>query len=270
MDFLVAENVAVILSLDGRKEVNDACRVTANGVGSYDVVLPRIQRMVAKNPVSYYVRGTFTKKNLDFARDVEHLIRCGFTNISLEPAVGKAKDYAIGEEDLPRVLEEYERLTAVLWDHFREGKEVNFFHFNIDFDRGPCLAKRLTGCGAGVEYLAVTPKGEIYPCHQFVGCEEYLMGDVYNGVTNTGVRSLFVSNQLFSKSECRKCWARYYCGGGCAANAYFENGSLGKPAQVSCAMQRKRIECAILLESLKRLRADDHEASSCTRAGHND
>ncbi|NSW82117.1 MAG: thioether cross-link-forming SCIFF peptide maturase [Syntrophothermus sp.] len=257
MDFLLAEHIALILSLDGRQEVNDACRVSSSGKGSYDLVLPRIQMAVAKNPHSYYVRGTFTKKNLDFGRDLEHLVECGFTNVSLEPAVGGAEGYAIGEADLPRVLQEYEQLAGILWDYYLRGKEVNFFHFNIDFERGPCLAKRVTGCGAGVEYLAVTPKGEIYPCHQFVGNQDYLMGDIYKGLRNTEVRGLFAENQLFFKEDCRTCWARHYCGGGCAANAYFENGDLKKTSQVSCAMQRKRIECAIWLETQKRLLAEE-------------
>ena len=256
VDFLVAEEISLIMSLDGRPEVNDANRISAGGKGSYHSVLPRIQAAVAQKPPSYYVRGTFTKENLDFSRDLEHLIECGFDNISLEPAVGGADRFAIGEPELPRVLEEYERLAEVLFDRYSRGREIDFFHFNIDFEGGPCLAKRVTGCGAGVEYLAVTPEGDIYPCHQFVGNPDFLMGSVYQGLTNPDVRQLFVENQLFYKEDCKKCWARYYCGGGCAANAYLENRDLKKPSRVSCAMQRKRIECAIWLDAKKRLRQD--------------
>lgn len=248
MDYLVEEGISVILSLDGRREVNDRCRLLNNGQGSYDVVLPRIQQMVARNPVSYYVRGTFSRGNLDFTQDLEHLIACGFTNLSLEPAVGPYEEFAIGEEVIPRVLEEYDRLTRALWAHYQAGQEINYFHFNLDLARGPCLARRLTGCGAGGEYLAITPGGDIYPCHQFIGEEEFLMGNVETGITDPQVKQRLTRNYLSSKAECRKCWARFYCGGGCHANAYFSNGCLEIPARTACAMHRKRVECAIYLE----------------------
>ncbi len=259
VDFLNEENIAIILSLDGRPEINDANRITPAGKGSYHLVLPRIQMAVAQKPSSYYVRGTFTKDNLDFSQDLLHLIECGFDNISLEPAVGGANRFGITESELPRILEEYERLAEVILESYAKGRKINFFHFNIDFERGPCVAKRVTGCGAGVEYLAVTPQGEIYPCHQFVGNQDFVMGTVHEGLSNSSLRRLFAENQLFYKDECRKCWARYYCGGGCAANAYFENQDLKKPSSVTCAMQRKRVECAIWLEAQKSLAAEKSE-----------
>lgn len=258
MDFIVREGISVILSLDGRPEVNDRYRLLRDGRGSYDIIVARIQAMVAKQPVSYYIRGTFCRENLDFTRDLEHLISCGFTNISLEPAVGDCRDLAIGEEELPRVLLEYDRLTEVLWSQYCQGRKVNFFHFNLDLNRGPCLAKRLTGCGAGIEYLAVTPGGDIYPCHQFVGVADFLMGNVKQGIVNRSIKQRFACSQLANKKECRSCWARFFCGGGCHAGAYYVNHDLRKPAAVSCTMHRKRVECAIYLETRKRLAQHDN------------
>lgn len=253
MDTIVREGVSVILSLDGRKEVNDRYRVLSNGQGSYDTIFPRIQQMVAKKPASYYIRGTFSRSNLDFTQDFEHLVACGFTNVSLEPAVGPYPEFAIGEADLPGVLSEYDKLTEALWSHYQAGRDINFFHFNLDLNRGPCLAKRLTGCGAGGEYLAITPGGDVYPCHQFVGQEDFLMGNVCEGHLDSGVRARFTGNHLANKEECLGCWARFFCGGGCFASAYFTNRDLAKPARVACAMHRKRIECAIFLDIMKKL-----------------
>ncbi|NLV22304.1 MAG: thioether cross-link-forming SCIFF peptide maturase [Syntrophomonadaceae bacterium] len=253
IDFVQAENISVILSLDGRPQINDRHRILNNGAGTYDLILPRIKKMVDSKPKSYYIRGTFTKKNLDFSEDLRHIAELGFDSISLEPAVGEDNGYSIQEEDLGQVLAEYERLTDLLYEYKRAGRKIDFFHYNLDMQKGPCLAKRLSGCGAGMEYLVVTPNGDIYPCHQFVGEKEFLLGNIFNGQLNEQLRSDFAGNHLQNKSECRKCWARYFCGGGCHANAYHTNGDIRKPSQVSCIMHRKRIEGAIFLETMERL-----------------
>ncbi|MEN6461711.1 MAG: thioether cross-link-forming SCIFF peptide maturase [Syntrophomonas sp.] len=252
MDFIIDNGISVILSLDGRPEVNDFHRILNNGQGSYDLVLPNIKKMVARNPVSYYVRGTFSRKNLDFASDLEHLLELGFDCISLEPAVGTDNSHSIKKDDLPRVLEEYERLTDVLLDYHQQGKNVHFFHYNLDLQKGPCIAKRTSGCGAGNEYIVITPEGDIYPCHQFVGEDKFYMGNVMNGELNEEIKSLFQHNRLPDK-ECRDCWARYFCGGGCHANAYHNSGDISKPDTTSCTMHKKRIEGAIYLDLQKQL-----------------
>ena len=253
IDFVQAENIGVILSLDGRPETNDRHRILNNGAGTYDLIVPKIKKMVDSKPKSYFIRGTFTKKNLDFSEDLRHIAELGFDAISLEPAVGEDNGYSIQEEDLGQVLTEYERLTDLLYEYKRAGREIDFFHFNLDMQKGPCLAKRLSGCGAGMEYLVVTPNGDIYPCHQFVGEKQFLLGNIFAGQLNEKLRGEFARNHLQNKSECRKCWARYFCGGGCHANAYHANGDIGKPSQVSCIMHRKRIEGAIYLETMERL-----------------
>ncbi|MGB4303187.1 MAG: thioether cross-link-forming SCIFF peptide maturase [Syntrophomonadaceae bacterium] len=254
MDYLVKENVGVILSLDGRQEVNDRYRVLNDGQGSYQTILPKIHRMIEKGPVSYYVRGTYTRNNLDFCADVGHIIEQGIDCLSLEPAVGAGSDFAIGEEDLPQVLNEYGKLALLLLEYHQQGRQIHFFHYDLDLQKGPCLAKRQTGCGAGSHYLAVTPEGDIYPCHQFVGHGEYCMGNVLeNQELHQGIRHKFTSNTLLVKEECRQCWARNFCGGGCHANNYFTNGSISQPDKVACAMHRRRVEAAIYLELKKRL-----------------
>lgn len=253
IEFVQAENMSVILSLDGRREVNDRHRILNNGAGTYDLILPKIRQMVQSKPKSYYIRGTFTKKNLDFSEDLRHIAELGFEAISLEPAVGEDNGYSIQQEDLGQVLTEYERLTDLLYEYKRTGREIDFFHFNLDMQKGPCLAKRLSGCGAGMEYLVVTPNGDIYPCHQFVGEKEFLLGNIFDGQLNEKMRHDFAHNQLQNKEECRNCWARYFCGGGCHANAYHANGDISKPSQVSCIMHRKRIEGAIYLQAMERL-----------------
>ena len=250
IDWVIANDISVILSLDGRKMVNDQHRLLNNGEGSYDLIVPHIQKMVARQPISYFTRGTFSRHNLDFSRDLEHLIQLGFDCISLEPAVGPDNGFSILEPDLPRVLAEYERLTEVLLDNYRQGKEIEFFHFNLNLQRGPCLAKRVTGCGAGIEYLVITPEGEIYPCHQFVGDPDFYMGNIRQGIENPGIGQQFAANQLQNK-ECINCWARSFCGGGCHASAYYRNADLQKPHQVSCEMHKKRIEGAIYLDLCK-------------------
>jgi len=250
-DFVIDHGIGVIMSLDGRKETHDRHRLLNNGQGSYELVLPKIQEMLTKEPVSYYVRGTFTRDNLDFSEDLRHMLELGFTCVSLEPAVGADNPLAISRDDLPRVLKEYDRLTDILLEYRESGQDIHFFHYNLDLQKGPCLAKRVTGCGAGIEYLAVTPEGDLYPCHQFVGEARFYMGNVENGEIDYAVRRVFEENQLVNK-ECRRCWARYFCGGGCHAGAYFQ-GDISKPHAVSCTMHKKRIEGAIYLDLLKHL-----------------
>ncbi len=252
IEWIIENDISVILSLDGRKSTNDRCRILNNGAGSYDLIVPHIQNMVARKPVSYFTRGTFTQKNLDFSKDLEHLIQLGFDCISLEPAVGPVNGFSIQEQDLPGVLAEYERLTEVLLENYRQGKEIEFFHYNLNLQRGSCLAKRVTGCGAGIEYLVITPEGDIYPCHQFVGDRAFYMGNIFEGIKYPHVRQNFTNNQLKDK-ECKDCWARYFCGGGCHASAYYRNMDLQKPHRVSCEMHKKRIEGAIYLDLKKQM-----------------
>ncbi|HIW47848.1 MAG TPA: thioether cross-link-forming SCIFF peptide maturase [Firmicutes bacterium] len=243
----------VVISLDGRKEVNDKMRPRAGGQGSYDVIVPKFQKLAeSRNQTNYYIRGTFTRNNLDFMQDVLHMADLGFKQISVEPVVGPETDsYAIREEDLPRIFKEYEDLAEELYERHKEGgaRDFNFFHFNIDLTGGPCVAKRLVGCGSGTEYLAVTPEGDLYPCHQFVGLEGFRMGDVFTGIENWQLREKFSACNVYAKESCRNCWARFYCSGGCAANAYQLEGDILKPYEVGCEMQRKRIECAIMIQA---------------------
>lgn len=258
MDWVINNDIAVILSLDGRKSVHDRHRILNNGQGSYDLILPKIQRMVEKQPVSYYIRGTFTAQNLDFAEDLKHFAGLGFVNLSLEPAVGPDDGYTIQDRHLPRVLDEYERLTEVLLEYAIKERPLHFFHYELDLQQGPCLAKRTSGCGAGVEYLVITPEGDIYPCHQFVGQQQFLMGNVHKQPLNEDIRRQFAGNQLKDKS-CINCWARYFCGGGCHAAAYFNNGDIAQPFETACTMHRKRVEGAIYLDLQKRKRKKESE-----------
>jgi len=254
IDFVIANDISVILSLDGRKEINDLHRVFNNGQGSYDRIVPKIKRMVEHHPRSYFVRGTFTRKNLDFASDLKHMVELGFDCISIEPAVGPDNGYSIQAEDLPQVLAEYERLTDFLMQCREKGQEVLFFHYNLQLQGGPCLAKRMSGCGAGIEYLVITPEGDIYPCHQFVGEKDFYMGNISQGIIDRKIRQRFEKNQIKDK-ECSQCWTRYFCGGGCHANAYFINKDMSKPEKVSCRMQQKRVEEAIYMEVVKNLQS---------------
>ncbi len=253
IQFVLDQKMGVILSLDGRPATNDRHRMLNDGSGSYDIIVPNIRKMVDSHPISYYVRGTFSKKNLDFSKDLQHIVELGFKSVSLEPAVGKDNGFSIQEEDLPEVLLEYERMTELLYAYKQAGETVDFFHFNLDLQKGPCLAKRVSGCGAGMEYLVVTPSGDIYPCHQFVGENNFLMGNIFEASLNEQIRRDFAHNHLQNKPECKACWARYFCGGGCHANAYHSNGDISKPSQVSCAMHRKRIEAAIYLETMEKM-----------------
>lgn len=240
----------VVLSLDGRKEVNDRMRRTVNDKGSYDLIVEDIKKMAAmrEGKKDYYVRGTFTKYNLDFAKDVDFLAREGFGSISVEPVVTDASQpYAILEEDLPAILAEYDQLALDYLDRENKGLHYNFFHFNIDLGTGPCVYKRLSGCGAGRDYVAVTPEGDIYPCHQFVGNTAFKMGDVFEGIKNPEIKDEFTKANLLEKEDCSQCWCRFICGGGCHANAYNFNQTVMKPYHVACEIERRRVENALMI-----------------------
>lgn len=234
-----------VLSLDGRPEVNDRMRKTVSGGGSYDVILPKFQKLVeGRGDKDYYLRGTFTRYNKDFAADVMHIADQGFRNVSVEPVVGSPDcDYTFRDEDLPDIQAEYEKLAEELLQR----DDVNFFHFNVDLSQGPCVIKRLRGCGAGCEYVAITPEGEIYPCHQFVGNEDYRLGSVWDGSFNLELARKFASLNIYTRPVCHDCWARFYCSGGCSASNLLVNGDIKEPNQFGCELQRKRLECAIAM-----------------------
>ncbi|WP_251352759.1 thioether cross-link-forming SCIFF peptide maturase [Hominisplanchenecus murintestinalis] len=251
MEFCNREMANVVLSIDGRKEVHDFMRPFRRGKGSYDLIVPKFRKFAeSRNQDRYYVRGTFTRHNLDFAKDVLHLADLGFKQISVEPVVAlPEEEYALREEDIPQICEEYDRLAAEMIKRHREGKEFNFFHFMIDLTGGPCVYKRLSGCGSGTEYLAVTPWGDFYPCHQFVGEEAFLMGNVFDGLKASELQEEFKGCNVYAKEKCRNCFAKFYCSGGCAANAYKFHGSINDAYDVGCELQRKRIECAVMIKA---------------------
>lgn len=251
MEFCNREMSNVVLSLDGRKEVNDRMRPFRKGAGSYDLIVPKFQKFAeSRNQTNYYVRGTFTRNNLDFSGDVLHFADLGFKQMSIEPVVADPKEsYAIREEDLPKILSEYDKLAVEYINRKKEGRGFNFFHFMIDLEQGPCVAKRLSGCGSGTEYLAVTPWGDLYPCHQFVGQGDFLLGNVEEGITNTKVRDEFKLCNVYAKEKCRDCFARFYCSGGCAANSYNFHGSITDAYEIGCQMQKKRIECSVMIKA---------------------
>lgn len=251
MEFCNREMANVVLSVDGRKEVHDHMRPFRKGAGSYDLIMPKFRKFAElRNQDKYYVRGTFTHYNLDFAQDVLHLADLGFKQISVEPVVAAPEEeYAIREEDIPRILEEYDFLAKEMVAREKAGKGFNFFHFMIDLTGGPCVYKRLSGCGSGTEYLAVTPWGDLYPCHQFVGEEEYLMGNVDEGITKPAIQKAFGSCNVYTKPACRDCFARFYCSGGCAANAYHFQKDINGNYEIGCELQRKRVECAIMIKA---------------------
>ena len=248
IDYINREMSNAVLSLDGRPQVNDRMRKTVNGKGSYEVIVPKFQKLVAgRGTKDYYLRGTFTHYNLDFAEDVMHMADLGFRNVSVEPVVGEETcGYALKDEDLPVVLEQYEKLAEKL----KGRTDVNFFHFNVDLAQGPCVIKRLRGCGAGCEYVAVTPEGDIYPCHQFVGNPAYKIGSLSDGSFDMELSHRFSCLNIYTREECRDCWARFYCSGGCSASNLLVNGDIKKPNHVGCEMERKRLECAIALKAL--------------------
>lgn len=251
MDFINEEMANVVLSVDGRKEIHDLMRPTRNGKGSYDLIMPKFQKLAeSRKQKNYYVRGTFTHNNLDFAEDVLSLADLGFEQISVEPVVAQDdQDYAIRESDIPKICDEYDKLAKALIERKKNGKGVNFFHFMIDLSGGPCVAKRLSGCGSGTEYLAVTPWGDLYPCHQFVGQDEFLLGNVFDGVKKTDICDEFKLCNVYAKSKCKDCFARFYCSGGCAANSYNFTGAINDTYDVGCELQKKRIECAIMMKA---------------------
>ncbi|MBE5040393.1 thioether cross-link-forming SCIFF peptide maturase [Ructibacterium gallinarum] len=243
----------VVLSLDGRKEVNDRVRCKVDGSGSYDSIVPKLIKVAeSRHQDNYYVRGTFTKYNLDFSKDVLHLADLGFKQTSVEPVVSEpGAPYAITEEDLPKLFEEYEKLVEAYLQRKKEGRGFNFFHFMIDLEQGPCVIKRLSGCGAGCEYLAVAPNGDIYPCHQFVGTEKYKMGNIAQDTLNQELRGMFEECNVYTKPKCRECFAKFYCSGGCMANACLLNGDINEPHEISCKLQRKRVECSLYAKAVE-------------------
>ncbi len=251
IDFCCREMQNVVLSLDGRPLVHDRFRVDRQGRGSYERVVPSFQRLAkARGDKGYYVRGTYTRHNLDFLQDVLHLADLGFTQLSMEPVVApEGSPYALKEEDLPRLFDQYERLAFEMLKRKREGRGFDFYHYNVDLQHGPCIHKRLAGCGSGTEYLAVTPSGDLYPCHQFVGEEAFKIGDLEHGVTNRRLQEEFRGNVLAAHPECETCWAKLYCAGGCAANASHATGSIRGVFRLGCELFRKRIECAIFLQA---------------------
>lgn len=255
-DFINNEMSNIVLSLDGRREVNDRMRPAANGKGSYDIILPKFKKLIAgrnkENRTDYYIRGTFTAYNLDFADDVLSMADEGFEQLSVEPAVsGGIEPYAIREEHIPRILDEYDRLFDIMKNRKRS---FNFFHFNIDLNQGPCVLKRLRGCGAGNEYLAVTPNGNIFPCHQFVGIEQWNLGNINipeNEINKPEIKNYFSNTHIYSKKDCSECWAKFYCSGGCNAAGFLYEDDVRKPHRISCELMKKRTECAIALSCAK-------------------
>jgi len=250
IEFANREMSNVVLSLDGRKEIHDHFRVDYAGKGSYDVILPKFKRLVeARGGKDYYMRGTFTHNNVDFTNDIFHMADMGFTELSMEPVVCPPGDpYALTEEDLPKLFEQYEILAKEMIRRKKAGNGFTFYHYMLDLKNGPCIYKRITGCGSGTEYMAVTPWGDLYPCHQFVGDEKYLLGNIWDGVKNTGIQDEFRGCNAYARPECRDCWAKLYCSGGCAANAYHATGSINGVYKYGCELFKKRIECAVMMQ----------------------
>lgn len=250
MDFCNKEMGNVVLSLDGRKETHDRLRITRKNTGSYDMIIDKFKKFAqSRNQKDYYMRGTYTHFNTDFSKDVIHMADEGFKELSIEPVVcDPSEDYALKESDLPVLKEQYEILANEMLRRYRKGNGFTFYHYMIDLDAGPCIVKRVSGCGVGTEYMAVTPDGELYPCHQFVGDEKFLLGDIWNGVKNKNVLEQFENCNVYSHKECKDCFAKLYCSGGCAANAYHSTGSVSGVYEFGCELHRKRIECAVMLK----------------------
>lgn len=254
IDYLDKNMGNIVLSIDGRKEVNDRVRVRCDGSGTYDCILPNIKKMVSRRSEGkqYYVRGTFTANNLDFYKDVVALADLGFKEISIEPVVLPEDDeLSLKEEHVDTIFEQYDMLAKEIIRRKRQGNPIKFYHFNIDINGGPCIYKRVSGCGAGFEYVAVTPEGDIYPCHQFVGNDSFKMGTVFQGKIDDDISNMFKKGNIYNKPACRDCWAKFYCSGGCQANNYNFNGSILKPYELGCKLQKKRIECAIMIKALE-------------------
>ena len=255
IDFANREMSNVVLSLDGRKEIHDRCRVDYAGNGSWDRIVPKFQKLVeARGDQNYYMRGTFTHANPDFVKDIETMLDLGFTELSMEPVVCAPDDpAALTKEDLPIVLEQYELLAKKMIERKKAGKPFTFYHYMIDLTGGPCIYKRISGCGSGTEYMAVTPWGDLYPCHQFVGDEKFRLGDIWNGVDNTAIQNEFRGCNAYTRPECADCWAKLYCSGCCAANAYHATGSIQGIYEYGCELFRKRMECAIMIQVAEKL-----------------
>ncbi len=253
IDFINKEMSNVVLSIDGRKETNDNVRIRVDGSGCYDSILPKFKKLVEqRGDKEYYVRGTFTKYNIDFSEDVFSLYKEGFDQISVEPVVcGSENPYALTEKELSEIFKEYERLAERILANEDKGEKFNFFHIMLDLDQGPCAIKRLRGCGCGNEYVAVTPDGDIFPCHQFVGIDEFKMGNLYDGTFNQDMKSDFAAAHVYTKPECRECWAKFYCSGGCNANNYMYAGDVHNAHRFSCQIEKKRLECAIMLKAAR-------------------
>lgn len=254
IEFANRECHNVVLSLDGRREVHDRERRTPGGQGSYDTIVPKFQKLVAaRGDQNYYMRGTYTHYNTDFTEDLYHMRDLGFTQLSMEPVVCPPGDpFALTEEDLPVLLDQYEKLATEMLRREKEGGAFTFYHYMIDLAHGPCIYKRISGCGSGTEYFAVTPDGELFPCHQFVGDPAYRMGDLWKGVTNAPVQSRFKACNVYARPDCKDCWAKLYCSGGCAANAYHATGDILGTYDYGCQLFRKRMECAIMMEVVRR------------------
>lgn len=250
MDFCNKEMGNVVLSLDGRKETHDRLRITRKNTGSYDMIIDKFKKFAqSRNQKDYYMRGTYTHFNTDFSKDVIHMADEGFKELSIEPVVcDPSEDYALKDSDLLVLKEQYEILANEMLRRYRKGNGFTFYHYMIDLDAGPCIVKRVSGCGVGTEYMAVTPDGELYPCHQFVGDEKFLLGDIWNGVKNKNVLEQFENCNVYSHKECKDCFAKLYCSGGCAANAYHSTGSVSGVYEFGCELHRKRIECAVMLK----------------------
>jgi len=252
MEYIDKQMGNIVLSIDGRKSVNDKVRVRRDGSGSYDKILPKIKAMVEKREKSkqYYVRGTFTRENTDFFEDVKHFADLGFNEVSVEPVVLPADhELSLREEDLPTIFKQYDKLYDYLLEKHNSNENFKFYHFNIDLQGGPCVYKRISGCGAGHEYLAITPDGDIYPCHQFVGNEDFKMGNIFEEDIDNSISENFKKAHIYNKPKCKECWARFYCSGGCQANNFNFNGDVHIPYELGCKMQKKRIECAIALKA---------------------
>ena len=250
IDFANREMDNVVLSLDGRPEVNDASRRLPGGAGAYDAVVPKFRKLVeSRGGKNYYIRGTYTSGNTDFFNDITHIADLGFTELSMEPVVSPPDaPYALSPGHLPEIFGQYEMLADEMLKREQEGRGFRFYHFMLDLSGGPCLYKRLAGCGAGTEYLAVTPDGELFPCHQFIGNDEFLVGDIYSGIANSALQDEFRGCTIYSREECRACWARMYCSGGCAANAFNASGSISGTYELGCELFKKRVECAIMMK----------------------
>ena len=255
MDFANREMHNVVLSLDGRKETHDRLRKFVDGRGSYDVIVPKFQEFVKRRgDKEYYMRGTFTHDNVDFTKDLFHMVDLGFDRLSMEPVVcDPSEPYALTEEDLPKIYEQYEILAKYMLQKEKEGHPITFYHYMLDLTGGPCIYKRISGCGSGTEYFAVTPWGDLFPCHQFVGEEQFKMGDIWNGIQREDIRQDFKMCNVYAREECRDCWARLYCSGGCAANAFHGTGDIRGVYEYGCDIFRKRMECAIMMQVAERM-----------------